>query len=75
MTKSLNKMKEVRLLYKGFVPEILKNNKKANKTINEDSIFGNLNYSIDRQLLIRSFKNRNYSTQQIKVKRKRKISQ
>ena len=68
-------MKDVRLLYKGFVPEILKNNKKANKTINEDSIFGNLNYSIDRQLLIRSFKNRNYSTQQIKVKRKRKISQ
>jgi hypothetical protein len=75
MTKSLNKMKDVRLLYKGFIPEILKNNKKANKTINEDSIFGNLNYSIDRQLLIRSFKNRNYSTQQIKVKRKRKISQ
>jgi hypothetical protein len=75
MTKSLNKMKDVRLLYKGCIPEILKNIKKANKTINEDSIFGNLNYSIDRQLLIRSFKNRNYSTQQIKVKRKRKISQ
>ena len=36
MTKSLNKMKDVRLLYKGFIPEILKNNKKANKTINED---------------------------------------
>ena len=47
MTKSLNKMKDVRLLYKGCIPEILKNIKKANKTINEDSIFGNLNYSIE----------------------------
>ena len=75
MTKSLNKMKDVRLLYKGFVPEILKNNKKANKTINEDSIFGNLKYSIDKQLLITPIKNKNYSTQEIKTKIKRKISQ
>ena len=75
MTKSLNKMKDVRFLYKGFVPEILKNNKNANKTINEDSIFGNLKYSIDKQLLIRPIKNRNYSTQKIKKKIKRQISQ
>ncbi len=75
MTKSLNKMKDVRLLYKGFVPQIFKDNKKTNKTINEDSIFGNLKYSIDKQLLIRPFKNRNYSTQKIKTKIIRKISQ
>ena len=75
MTKSLKKIKEGRLLYKGFVPQIFKDNKKTNKTINEDSIFGNLKYSIDKQLLIRPFKNRNYSTQKIKTKIIRKISQ
>lgn len=75
MTKSLNKMKDVRLLYKGFVPQIFKDNKKTNKTINEDSIFGNLKYSIDKQLLIRPIKNKNYSTQKIKTKIIRKISQ
>lgn len=64
-------MKDVRLLYKGYIPDIIKK-KNTNNTISEQSIYGNLNYSIDRELLRIPFKQINHSSNKIKRKSKRK---
>jgi len=49
VTKNLNKMKDLRVIYQKYVPKII-NEKKMKYSLSEESIFGNLNYNFNRKL-------------------------
>ena len=50
-SKSVNKMKDLKFIYKPYIPQILSSQKTLKNNLSEKSIFGNLNYSINHNLL------------------------
>jgi NIMA (never in mitosis gene a)-related kinase len=60
-TKSLCKMKDLRLLYPPYIPKIYSESKSMKYNISEENIFGNLNYSISRDLLNKGRRVNDYS--------------
>ena len=49
--KSVNNLKDIRLLYKPYCPKILKDNHGFKYNLSEESIFGNLHYSMNQNIL------------------------
>lgn len=49
--KSVNLLKNVRYLYKYYIPTIIRSNNGIKYNLSEENIFGNLNYSINKNLL------------------------
>ena len=49
--KSINMMKDVRKLYQHYCPQILKDNHGFKYNLSEESIFGNLYYSMNQDFL------------------------
>ena len=50
-SRSVNKMKDLRFIYKPYIPQILSNQKTLKNNLSEKSIFGNLNYSFNQNLI------------------------
>ena len=50
-SRSVNKMKDLRFIYKPYIPQILSNQKTLKNNLSEKSIFGNLNYSFNQNLV------------------------
>ena len=44
-------MKDLRFIYKPYIPQILSNQKTLKNNFSEKSIFGNLNYSFNQNLV------------------------
>ena len=47
----MNNLKDVRKLYKPYCPKILKDNHGFKYNLSEESIFGNLHYSMNQDIL------------------------
>jgi hypothetical protein len=60
-TKSLCKMKDLRLLYPPYIPKIYSDTKSMKYNISEENIFGNLNYSMSKDLLNKGKRGNDYS--------------
>ena len=60
-TKSLCKMKDLRLLYPPYIPKIYSDTKSMKYNISEENIFGNLNYSMSKDLLNKGKSGNDYS--------------
>ena len=50
-SKSINNLKDIRKLYKPYCPKILKDSNGFKYNLNEESIFGNLYYSMNQDFL------------------------
>ena len=50
-SRSVNKMKDLRFIYKPYIPQILSDQKTLKNNLSEKSIFGNLNYSFNQNLI------------------------
>ena len=50
-SRSVNKMKDLRFIYKPYIPQILSNQRTLKNNLSEKSIFGNLNYSFNQNLI------------------------
>ena len=50
-TKSLTKMKNLRCIYQPYIPKVLQEEKSMKYNLSEESIFGNLNYPINPEVI------------------------
>lgn len=44
-------MKNIKCIYESYIPKIIRNNNGIKYNLSEDNIFGNLNYSMNKNLL------------------------
>ena len=86
MSVSVNKYKDLKYIYRPYIPQILKNNNNNNnnnsnnntsKTLKQNksdiSIFGNLNYSYNFRLMNYSYEHKNADTKQTMHKQRKKL--
>ena len=68
----MNLLKDVRIIYDSYVPKIYKGSNGLFKcNLNEENIFGNLNYSMNNSLLKRKQDELGSSDSESKIKRKK----
>jgi hypothetical protein len=76
MSVSVNKYKDLKYIYRPYIPQILKNSNNTSKTLQQNksdiSIFGNLNYSYNFKLMNYSYEHKNADIKQTMHKQQRK---
>lgn len=50
-SKSINLLKNIKIIYESYIPKIIRSNHGFRYNLSEENIFGNLNYSMNKNLL------------------------
>ena len=68
-SKSVNLMKNLKYIYDSYIPKILRNKNNIKYNLSQENIFGNLNYSMNTDILTGNIMKNNYYKNIIKEKK------